>query len=128
MRQARKGNPMNQVNLLGRLTKDPEDYTSNKKDAQSLTKFTVAINRNAEQADFIRCTAFGKTADVILDHCKKGQMIALTGHIATGSYEKDGETVYTTDVIVDRFYFAEGKHEEEEQPKKGYAQRSSGRK
>ena len=117
-----KGNPMNQVNLMGRLTKDPEDYTSNKKDAQSLAKFTVAINRNAEQADFIRVTAFGKTADVILDHCKKGQMVALTGHIATGSYEKDGETIWTQDVICDRFYFAEGKHEDEE-PKKGYAQR-----
>lgn len=105
---------MNNVNLLGRLTKDPEDYTSSKKDAMSLCKFTIAINRNAEQADFIRVTAFGKTAEVILDHVKKGQMVAISGHLATGSYEKDGETVYTMDVVCDRFFFAEGKREAEQ--------------
>ena len=104
---------MNNVNLLGRLTKDPEIYAPVKKDATKIAKFTLAINRNADQADFIRCTAFGQTAQVIEDHTKKGQMVAITGHLATGSYEKDGETVYTMDVIVDRFFFAEPKRDEE---------------
>ena len=115
---------MNSVNLLGRLARDPQIYEPQKKDSPLVARFTLAVNRDAENADFISCTAFGKTAEVAGEHLRKGTQIALTGRIQTGSYEKDGKTVYTTDVIVDRIFFAGPKPEEEEQPKKsGYASR-----
>lgn len=96
---------MNNVSLIGRLARDPEArYTENN---MCIVKFTLAVSRmkKDDPADFIRCTAFGKTAETIEKFMKKGSQMALTGHIQTGSYEKDGQTVYTTDVITDRFYF-----------------------
>lgn len=96
---------MNNVSLIGRLARDPEArYTENN---MCIVKFTLAVSRMKKDdgADFIRCTAFGKTAETIEKFMHKGSQMALTGHIQTGSYEKDGQTVYTTDVITDRFYF-----------------------
>lgn len=107
---------MNSVNLLGRLTKDPESYAPQKKDGTLVVKFTLAVQRDKENADFIRCTCFGKTAETVEDYLRKGSMIGVTGRIQTGSYEKDGATVYTTDVIVDRFDFAEKREAAEEEP------------
>lgn len=120
-----KGFEMNSVNLLGRLARDPQIYEPAKKDAPLIAKFTLAVNRDAENADFISCTAFGKTAEVVAEHLRKGTQIAVSGRIQTGSYEKDGKTVYTTDVIVDRVFFAGPKPEAEEEPpkKSGYASR-----
>ena len=71
-------------------------------------KFTVAVNRFKEGADFINCVAFGKTADTIAQYLTKGNPIALEGRIQTGSYDKNGQTVFTTDIIVDRFEFVGG--------------------
>jgi len=113
---------MNTVNLIGRLTKDPEIRTFKGKDGDvQQATFTLAVDRNAEEADFIRCIAYGKTAETIEDYTHKGVRVGITGHMRSGSYEhKDGYTVYTLDVIVDRFDFADGKEDKpEEQQQRG---------
>ena len=110
---------MNSVSLMGRLTRDPEvRYTANTQMANA--RFVVAVNRKLSKekrqeaenngyptADFISCVAWGKTAENIGNYFKKGQRIAVSGHIQTGSYEKDGQRIYTTDVVVDSFDFVE---------------------
>ena len=103
---------MNNVSLVGRLTKDPEmRYTQT---GTGVANFTLAINRpfksqdGQEEADFIRCVAFGKRAETIANYVKKGNRFGVTGRIQTGSYQNDqGQTVYTTDVVVDGFTFLE---------------------
>lgn len=94
---------INKVILLGRLVKDPIQGKA--------VKFTVAVNRFRKEdgADFINCVAFGKTGETIAQYMQKGSQIALEGRIQTGSYEKDGQVRYTTDVIVDRFEFVGGR-------------------
>ena len=104
---------MNKVELLGRLTADPEVYGTGEK---AVTKVTLAVDRDGETADFIRITAFGKTGEIIDQHCGKGDQIAVVGHIQTGSYEKDGARVYTQDVIVERMFFAGSKSQPKETP------------
>jgi single-strand DNA-binding protein len=100
---------MNKAILMGRLTKDVELKYSNGNVA--FTSFTVAVNREftkegeERQADFIICKAFGKTAEFVSKYFNKGRMINLVGRIQTGSYEKDGSKVFTTDVIVEKVYF-----------------------
>ena len=117
---------MNNVTLCGRLTKDPEIRKS-----QDLTivSFTLAVDRRTKErsADFIRCTAFGSTADFIDKYFDKGDGLTLRGHIQTGSYQdKDGNTVWTTDVICDDVEFPlsnktrEPEPEPEPEPKKRY--------
>lgn len=94
---------MNSIILIGRLTKDPElKYTNNGK---ANTRFTLAVQRNKEETDFINCVTWEKTAENIAEYFKKGSQIAVQGAIRTGSYEKDGRTVYTTDVWVYKFDF-----------------------
>lgn len=103
---------MNTVNLLGRLTKDIEvRYGDNSETA--VAHFSIAVNRRFKNkdgnydADFINCVAFGKTAEFLEKWFKKGQEIAVTGRIQTGSYtNKDGNKVYTTDVVVENVFFA----------------------
>ncbi len=97
---------MNHVVLIGRLTRDPELKYS--QSGKAYCRFTVAVNRdfNKDEADFINCLAFNKTAETIAEWLGKGRGIALRGRIQTGSYEnKNGDTVYTTEVVVDRFEF-----------------------
>ena len=97
---------MNKVVLVGRLTKDPELRYAAGSDV-AVCKFTVAVNRRKkDEADFINCVAFNKTAETIANYLVKGRKIAIAGHIQTGSYLKDdGAKVYTTDVIVETFDF-----------------------
>lgn len=110
----RKGiSSMNQVQLVGRLTKDPSvRYTDG---GNSIARFTVACDRRFKKegqpdADFISCTAFGKTAEFVEKYFNKGQRIGLTGRIQTGSYDdSDGKKVYTTDVVVESVEFVESK-------------------
>lgn len=104
---------MNSVQLVGRLTKDPEvRYTDG---GASIARFTVAVDRRYKKegeqtADFIGCIAFGKTAEFIEKYFKKGNSIGLNGRIQTGSYHnKDGQTVYTTDVVVENVEFVGSK-------------------
>lgn len=104
---------MNKVILIGRLTKDV-DFRKGDNDKVS-ARFNLAVNRrfkNANgdtEADFPSCVAFGKTAEFINNYFKRGSAIAITGRIQTGSYEKDGAKVYTTDVFVDEAEFVESK-------------------
>ncbi len=100
---------MNSVSLIGRLTKDPEvRYSSGSQ--TTVAKFTLAVNRpfakeGEQDADFIRVTCFGKSAELIEKYVSKGRLVGVTGRIQTGSYEKDGQKVFTQDVIVDRVEF-----------------------
>lgn len=102
---------MNNVTLLGRLTKDPElKFAAN--GGMAIVKFTLAVGRRTkkDETDFIRCVAFGKTAETICNHFNKGQQICLSGHIQTSSYNsQDGSKKYTTDVIIDTFTFCGNK-------------------
>ena len=105
---------MNKVILLGCLTKDPE-LRFLPGDGKAVARFTLAVNRQfkKDEADFISCTAWGKTAETIAQYCVKGSKIAVTGSIRTGSYEdKSGNKKYTTDVNVESFEFAGGKKSE----------------
>lgn len=101
---------MNNVELIGRLTKDPEvRYTSGSQ--MAVATFPIAIDRppdkdGKKQTDFPRITVFGKQAETCEKYLKKGRMVAIQGRIQTGSYKnKDGETVYTTDVVANRIEF-----------------------
>ena len=103
---------MNSVILIGRLTAKPElNYT---KDQTAIAKFTIAVDRQTKEkgADFIRVTAFGRRAESICRYMDKGRLIAVQGRIQTGSYkDKEGKTVYTTDVIIDHDEFLGGKND-----------------
>ena len=101
---------MNTVQLLGNIVRDPElKYAAGS--GTAVSRFTVAVKRQfkKDESDFINCIAFGKTAETIAQYFVKGNKIAIIGHIQTGSYEKDGKTVYTTDIIVDAFDFVNSK-------------------
>lgn len=105
---------MNNVQLVGRLTRDPDiRYTDG---GVSVARFSVAVDRRfkregEESADFISCVAFGKTAEFLEKYFRKGQRIGLTGRIQTGSYKnQEGVKVYTTDVIAETVEFVESKN------------------
>ena len=103
---------MNTVQLLGRITADPQVRYSQGENPQAIANFTLAVDRQfGKETDFIRCVAFGKRAETLDNFCKKGTKIAVVGSIQTGSYEKDGVKHYTTDVIVSSFDFCEKKEE-----------------
>ena len=110
---------MNKVILMGRLTRDPDVKVSQGANPTSVARYTLAVNKNftkrddpnAPTADFIGCVAFGKTADFVERYLKKGTKVCISGHIQTGSYvNKDGQKVYTTDVVVEEHEFAESKN------------------
>lgn len=90
---------MNNVQLIGNLTKDIELRKT--QSGKSVVNFTLAVSRtfNREETDFIQCRAWGKTADILHQYCCKGFKIGLSGNIETGSYDKNGQRVYTTTVI-----------------------------
>ena len=96
---------MNNITLLGRLTKDPELKYS--QSGKAFTKFSIAVTRefNRDEADFINCIAWDKRAETICEYLRKGRRIALQGRLSVRSYEKDGETKWITEVIVDKFEF-----------------------
>lgn len=104
---------MNKVILMGRLVRDPEvKYTGAKPSA--VARYTLAVDRRikkegGDQADFIQCVAFGKSGEFAEKYFKKGTKIVVEGRIQTGSYEKDGQRIYTTDVVVEQQEFAESK-------------------
>ena len=104
---------MNQFNGIGRLTKDADVRYSS--DGKAVARFTLAIDRDydREKADFPNCVAFGKTAEIIEKHTHKGSRIRITGRIQTGSYEKDGRRVFTTDIVVNELEFLDSKKDEQ---------------
>jgi len=107
---------MNKVILMGRLTRDAEIRYSQGESSTAIARFSLAVDRrfrrdNDEQtADFINCVAFGKTAEFLERFGRKGTKFVLEGRIQTGSYtNKDGQRVYTTDVVAENVEFAESK-------------------
>lgn len=108
---------MNKVILMGRLTRDPEVRYSQGEQATAVARYTLAVDRRGRNqensADFIACVAFGKVAEFAERYLHKGTKIALTGRIQTGSYtNKDGQRVYTTDIVAEDQEFAESKNTE----------------
>ena len=105
---------MNKAILIGRLTRDPDVRKSND---TMVARYTLAVDRFKDGADVISCVAFGKSAEFADKYLKKGTKIAVTGHIQTGSYEnREGQKVYTTDVIVETHEFVEPKNKEPQEP------------
>ena len=114
---------MNKAILMGRLTKDPEIRKSktSKGEEMLVARYTLAIDRRGKDAgaDFISCVVFGKGAEFAQNYLKKGTKIAVTGRIQTGDYtNKDGQKVYTTDVIIEEQEFAESKKSEADESRK----------
>lgn len=113
---------MNRAIIVGRLTRDPEIRYSAGSDAtaMAIANFTLAVPRwNDEEADFIRCVAFGKKGEFAENYLFKGTKVILEGHIVTGKYEhKDGYTVFTTDVVADSIEFAESKKDKDSETSK----------
>lgn len=103
---------MNKVILSNtRLVRDVDVKVSN---GLVIAKFTVACNRtfNKEKSDFINCVAFGKRAETIAQYFTKGSLINLEGRIQTGFYEKDGQKIYTFEVVAENFEFPQGNKKE----------------
>lgn len=102
---------MNKVILKGNLCRDPEIKANQNGDEYAY--FTIAVKRDFKNAkgeyesDFLKCIAFGNNASLMKTYFKKGSGILLEGRLRTGSYEKDGERVYTTDIAVDRIEFVD---------------------
>lgn len=107
---------INRVVLTGRLTKELgiERTQTNRK----YTRFTLAVQRRTQkdgqqEADFVNCIAWNNTAEIMYEHLSKGALIGIEGRLSTGSYEKNGEKVYTTDVVVENFHFLESKNKQQ---------------
>lgn len=109
---------MNKVILMGRLTRDPNVSTSQTgAEPMKIARFTLAVDRrrsgnnnNGQTADFISCVAFGRTADFVEGYLHQGTKVVASGRIQTGSYtNRDGQKVYTTDVVIEDLEFAESK-------------------
>ena len=106
---------INNVVLVGRVVKELDlKYIQSGK---AVARFNLAVNRDFKdangdaQADFPPCQVWGKTAEVMADNLRKGSLISITGRIQTGSYDKDGQRVYTTEVVVEKFHFLEAKND-----------------
>lgn len=117
---------MNKVVLMGRLTTDPEVRYSQQNPPQAFARYTLAVDRRYKRdgddnADFISCVCFGKSAEFAEKYFCKGLKIAITGRIQTGSYvNKDNQKVYTTDVIVEDQEFAGSKSASQQTAQNGF--------
>lgn len=106
---------MNKWIGMGRLTRDPEIRYTQGNDPMCVARYTLAVDRRVKKdgqdnADFIPCVAFGKAGEFVEKYCKKGTKLAVSGRIQTGSYtNRDGQKVYTTDVMIEEQEFAESK-------------------
>ena len=107
---------MNRWTGIGRITRDPDIRQSGE---TKIARYTLAVDRRNRQegADFIPCVCFGKSADFVEKYLQKGMKIAVEGRIQTGSYEKNGQKVYTTDIIVDSHEFVESRSEAQPEKK-----------
>lgn len=107
---------MNKVILMGRLTRDPEVRYSQGNAPTAIARYALAVDRKFKKdgeptADFINCVAFGKSGEFAEKYLHQGMKIAVTGRIQTGNYtNKDGQKVYTTDIIVEEHEFCESKN------------------
>lgn len=101
---------MNKVELMGRLTRDPEVRYSQDGNNTCVARYTLAVKRRfmrngEEDADFIRCIALGKKGEFAEKYLKRGTKIVVVGRLQSGRYDKDGQTHFTTDVVVEEHYF-----------------------
>ena len=121
---------MNKVILMGRLTRDPEVRYSQGENAMAVARYTLAVDRRVSRnnqngeptADFIQCVAFGRSGEFAERYFRKGMKVLVTGRIQTGSYtNKDGQRVYTTDVVVEDQEFAESKNASQNNGGGGFA-------
>lgn len=116
---------MNKVLLIGRVVRDAEIRYSQGENTTCVARYTLAVDRKFKQegqpnADFINCIAFGKLGEFAEKYLHKGVKIAVTGRIQTGSYtNKDGQKVYTTDVVVEEQEFCESKNANQQQNNDG---------
>jgi single-strand DNA-binding protein len=96
---------MNQVFLIGRLTKDPELKYS--QSGKAFCRFSLAVTKefNRNETDFFDCVAWNKTAEIMAEYLKKGKKIVIQGRLETGNYEKDGKNIKTYSIIIDKFEF-----------------------
>ena len=107
---------MNKVVLVGRVTRDPEVRYSQGNNATAVARYTVAVDRRFKRdgeptADFIPCVVFGRSAEFAEKYFRQGMRVLVSGRIQTGSYtNKEGQRVYTTDIIVDDQEFADSKN------------------
>lgn len=108
---------MNKVILLGRLARDPETRYGGANDSMAVCRYTLAVDRKFKKdgeatADFINCISFGKIAEFAEKYFTKGLRVAVSGRIQTGSYtNRDGQKVYTTDVVVEEHEIAQSRSE-----------------
>lgn len=106
---------MNKVILMGRLTRDPDVRYTQGEEPMAIARFTLAVDRRGKRdgeasADFPSCVCFRRTAEFIEKYAHQGTKLIVTGRIQTGSYtNRDGQKVYTTDVVVEEAEFAESK-------------------
>ena len=114
---------MNKVILMGRLTRDPDVRWSQGQEPKAVARYTLAVDRrfkregDQQTADFIPCVVFGRGAEFTEKYLKQGTKIVVAGRIQTGSYtNRDGQKVYTTDVIVEEQEFAESKGSNQQAP------------
>ena len=117
---------MNKVVLMGRLTRDPDVRYSQGENAMAIARYTLAVDRrrgrtqsagalDQQTADFISCVAFGKTGEFAEKYLRKGTKVCVSGRIQTGSYtNKDGQKVYTTEVVVEDHEFAESRQSQQQ--------------
>lgn len=108
------GGSMNQVFLIGRMTSDPDIRVAADKKT-TVARYRLAVNRyKRDEADFVNCVSFGKTAEFTEKYLKKGAKIAVHGRLRCDSYtDRDGKKIYTTDIVVEEIEFCESKAKEE---------------
>lgn len=107
---------MNNVNLIGRLTKEIElKYTSGN-EPKAVARFNLAVRRDEDHADFVPCVVFGRQAENCEKYLNKGSQVAISGRIQTGSYEKEGKKIYTFDVVCNQVEFLTPKSETAQAP------------
>lgn len=108
---------MNKAILVGRLTRDPEVRYSQGENPVAIARYTIAVDRRFKRegepsADFISCVAFGKSAEFSEKYFRQGLRVAVSGRIQTGSYtNKDGQKIYTTEVVIEEHEFAQSRDE-----------------
>ena len=123
---------MNKVILMGRLTRDPDVRYSAGENPLAIARYTLAVDRRFHKdgeatADFISCVSFGRAAEFAEKYFRQGLKITISGRIQTGSYtNRDGQKVYTTDVVVEEQEFAESMAEREHTQTPASAPESSG--
>ena len=116
---------INRVILVGRLTKTPELKST--PNGKSVVNFTLAVQRDKDNTDFINCIAWSKTAEILAQYTLKGSLVAVEGRIQTRTYDSNGVTKYVTEIVCDGLTLCDSKPKEEEKavPFESYTTRKS---